>query len=66
MARSTSERMGEALVAELQAFVDCILADTDSPVTAEEAIATLEVALAATRSIHTGKPEDLRSRAARP
>jgi scyllo-inositol 2-dehydrogenase (NAD+) len=66
MARSTSERMGEALVAELQAFVDCILADTESPVTAEEAITTLEVALAATRSIHTGKPEDLRSRAAGP
>jgi predicted dehydrogenase len=66
MARSTSERMGEALVAELQAFVDCILADADSPVTAGEAIATLEVALAATRSIHTGKPEDLRSRAAGP
>jgi predicted dehydrogenase len=64
MARETSERMGEALVAELQEFVDCILADGDAPVTAGEAIATLEVALAATRSIHTGKPEDLRSRAA--
>lgn len=64
MARKTSERMGEALVAEVQEFVDCVIADTEAPVTAIEAISTLEVARAATRSIHTGKPENLRSRAA--
>ena len=64
MARTTAERMGEALVVELQVFVDCILADTQPPVTVRDAVETLEVALAATRSIHTGVPEDLRSRAA--
>ena len=63
MPRTTAERMAEALVAELQAFVDCVLNDTKSPVTARDARATLEVALAATRSIHSGKPEALQVRA---
>jgi len=59
MVRRTSERMGEALVTELQAFVDCVLDGTEPPVTVRDARATLEVALAATRSIHSGKPEQL-------
>ena len=59
MARTTTERMGEALVTQLQAFVDCVLEGAKAPVTAQDAIRTLEVALAATRSIHSGKPEEL-------
>lgn len=59
MARTTAERMGEALVAELQAFVDCVIHDTDSPVTFRDGRATVEVAVAATRSIHSGEPVDL-------
>ena len=59
MARTTTERMGEALMTELQAFVDCVLEGAKAPVTAQDAIRTLEVALAATRSIHSGKPEEL-------
>ena len=59
MARTTSERMGEALVTELQSFVDCVLEGSEPPVTAQDAVRTLEVALAATRSIHTGQPEEL-------
>ena len=59
MARTTAERMGEALVKELQAFVDCVHRGAEPPVTARDAIRTLEVALAATRSIHSGNPEEL-------
>ena len=59
MARTTAERMGEALVAELQAFVDCVVHDTESPVTFGDGRATVEVAVAATRSIHSGRPVDL-------
>jgi len=57
--RTTAERMAAALVTELQAFVDCVRQDTEPPVSIGDARATLEVALAATRSIHSGKPEDL-------
>lgn len=59
MARTTAERMGEALVAELQAFVDSVIHDTDSPVTFRDGRATVEVAVAATSSIHSGKPVEL-------
>ena len=59
MTRTTAERMGEALVAELQAFVDCVNHDTESPVTVRDGRATVEVAVAATRSIHSSRPVDL-------
>jgi myo-inositol 2-dehydrogenase/D-chiro-inositol 1-dehydrogenase len=59
MAHTTAERMSEALVAELQAFVDCVIHDTESPVPFRDGRATVEVAVAATRSIHTGTPVDL-------
>jgi scyllo-inositol 2-dehydrogenase (NAD+) len=59
MARTTAQRMGEALVAELQAFVDCVIHDTESPVTFRDGRATVEVAVAATSSIHSGRPVEL-------
>jgi predicted dehydrogenase len=59
MARTTAERMGEALVAELQAFVDCVVHDIEPPVTCEDGRTTVAVAVAATRSIHSGKPVEV-------
>lgn len=59
MARTTAERMGEALVTELQAFVDCVVHDTEPAVTARDGRAAVEVAEAATRSIHSGRSVEL-------
>ena len=56
---STPDRMGEAFVAELQAFVDCVRGDTDPPVSTLDARATVAVSLAATRSIRDGRPVDV-------
>jgi myo-inositol 2-dehydrogenase/D-chiro-inositol 1-dehydrogenase len=56
MARTFPERFGEAFVAELQAFVDCVVHDTASPVTGNDSRATLAVGIAATQSMHTGTP----------
>ena len=55
--QSTEDRMAGALERELQAFVECVVDDTEPPVTDRDARRTLEVAIAATRSIHSGKPE---------
>jgi predicted dehydrogenase len=59
MAMTTPDRMGEAFVTELQAFVDCVREDTEPPVSTTDGIATVAVAVAATRSIHEGKPIDV-------
>jgi len=59
MAHTTAERMGGALMTELQAFVNCVLDDTDPPVTVMDGRTTLAVALAARRSIQSGKAEEL-------
>jgi predicted dehydrogenase len=56
---STPDRMGEAFVRELQAFVDCVRDDTDPPVSTEDARATVAVSLAATRSIRDGRPVEV-------
>jgi len=56
---STPDRMGEAFVRELQAFVDCVRDDTDPPVSTEDARATVAVSLAATRSIRDGRPIEI-------
>jgi predicted dehydrogenase len=56
---STPDRMGEAFVRELQAFVDWVRDDTDPPVNTEDARATVAVSLAATRSIRDGRPVDV-------
>jgi predicted dehydrogenase len=56
---STPDRMGEAFVRELQAFVDCVRDDTDPPVSTEDGRATVAVAVAATRSIREGRPVEV-------
>lgn len=59
MARNTAERMGEALVVEMQAFVDCLTRVTDPPVDYRDGRATVAVAVAATQSIRSGEPVNL-------
>jgi len=56
---TTPERMGDAFVTMLQAFVDCVIDDTEPPVTSADARATLAVALAGRRSIRTGQPVEV-------
>ena len=58
--KSTRDRMGEAFVSELQAFVDCVRDDTDPPVSTLDARATVAVSLAATRSIREGAPVEVK------
>jgi predicted dehydrogenase len=61
MPRTTPDRLGDAFDAELQAFVDCLVQGTPSPVPGEESRATVAAALAATRSLHVGQPVLVRS-----
>jgi predicted dehydrogenase len=56
MAHTTPDRMAEAFVSMLQAFVDCVLQDTDPPVRAADGRSTIEVAIAARESIQSGAP----------
>lgn len=56
---TTPDRLGEAFVTEMQAFVDCLLHDMPSPVTGHDSRATVAVALAATQSLHSGQPVEL-------
>jgi myo-inositol 2-dehydrogenase/D-chiro-inositol 1-dehydrogenase len=56
MPRTTPERLGEAFAAELQAFVDCIAHGTEPPVTGLDSRKTVAIALAATQSLHEGRP----------
>jgi scyllo-inositol 2-dehydrogenase (NAD+) len=56
---TTPERMGDAFVTMLQSFVDCIVDDTEPPVSSQDGIATLSVAIAARQSIQTGQPVTL-------
>jgi len=56
---TTPERMGDAFVTMLQAFVDAVLGGFAPAVGAVEARATLAVALAARRSLADGLPVDL-------
>jgi scyllo-inositol 2-dehydrogenase (NAD+) len=53
---TTPERMGDAFVTMLQAFVESVVDNTETPVTSEDARATLAVALAGRLSIQTGRP----------
>ena len=46
---TTPDRLGEAFVTEMQAFVDCVLHDIEPPVTGHDSRATMAVGLAATR-----------------
>lgn len=56
MSQSTPDRLGEAFVTEIQAFVDCILQDTAPPISGDEGRHTVSVGIAATKSLHAGKP----------
>ncbi len=56
---TTPERMGDAFVTMLQAFVDCVIHDRIPPVGVEDGVATLAVALAGRRSIQTGGPVEV-------
>jgi len=56
---TTPERMGDAFVTMLQAFVECVVDDTAPPVTDRDGAATLAVALAGRRSIQTGRPVEV-------
>jgi myo-inositol 2-dehydrogenase/D-chiro-inositol 1-dehydrogenase len=53
---TTPDRLGEAFVTEMQAFVDCLLDDMPPPVTGHDSRATIAVGLAATQSLHEGRP----------
>jgi predicted dehydrogenase len=56
MPRTTPDRLGEAFVTEMQAFVDCVQHDIEPPVTGLDSRKTIAVGLAATRSMHDGGP----------
>jgi scyllo-inositol 2-dehydrogenase (NAD+) len=56
---TTPERMGDAFVTMLQSFVDCVMDDTDPPVSSQDGLATLEIAIAARHSIQTGAPVEI-------
>ena len=56
MPRTTPDRLGEAFVNEMQAFVDCLIEDAEPPVSGSDSRAAIEVGLAATRSLHEGRP----------
>lgn len=56
---TTPERMGDAFVAMLQEFVDAVAAGAAAPVGADEAAATLAVALSARRSLAEGVAIDV-------
>jgi inositol 2-dehydrogenase len=59
MTRTFPQRFGDAFVAELQAFVDCVLHDIEPPVTGNDSRATLAVGIAATASMHERRPVDV-------
>jgi scyllo-inositol 2-dehydrogenase (NAD+) len=56
---TTPERMGDAFVTMLQSFVDCVVEDTEPPVSSQDGLATLAIAIAARRSIQTGAPVEI-------
>ena len=56
---TTPDRLGEAFVAELQAFVNCIREDTEPPVRGHDSRTTVAVGIAATRSMHEGRAMEL-------
>lgn len=59
MAHTTPDRMGDAFVTMLQAFVDCVRNDAEPPVPINDGRATVAVAIAATQSIHCRAPVEV-------
>jgi myo-inositol 2-dehydrogenase/D-chiro-inositol 1-dehydrogenase len=58
---TTPDRLGEAFVTELQAFVDCVHGDLPSPVPGQDSRVTVAAGLAATQSMHEGRPLNIES-----
>ncbi|MFN2218728.1 MAG: Gfo/Idh/MocA family oxidoreductase [Anaerolineae bacterium] len=56
MPRTTPDRLADAFVVEMQAFIDCIRDRAEPPVVGADSRATLEIGLAATRAMHKGLP----------
>jgi scyllo-inositol 2-dehydrogenase (NAD+) len=56
---TTPERMGDAFVTMLQSFVDCVVNDIEPPVSSQDGMATLAIAIAARHSIQTGAPVEI-------
>jgi myo-inositol 2-dehydrogenase / D-chiro-inositol 1-dehydrogenase len=56
MAHTTPERLGDAFVAELQSFVDCLASGSEPPVTGQHSRETVALGLAATRSMQQRTP----------
>ena len=59
---TTPDRLGEAFVTELQAFVDCLAGaegGNEPPVTGADSRETVAVTVAATQSMHRGMPMEL-------
>jgi scyllo-inositol 2-dehydrogenase (NAD+) len=56
---TTPERMGDAFVTMLQSFVDCVVDDKEPPVSSQDGLATLAIAIAARHSIQTGAPVEI-------
>jgi len=59
MPRITPDRLGDAFVTELQSFVDCLTQGLEPPVTGRDSRDVVAVGIAATRSLHEGKPMDV-------
>jgi predicted dehydrogenase len=57
--QTTPDRMGDAFVTMLQAFTNCVAGNTEIPVPASDARATLAVAIAGRQSIQTGQPVEV-------
>jgi myo-inositol 2-dehydrogenase/D-chiro-inositol 1-dehydrogenase len=58
---TTPDRLGEAFVAEMQAFVDCLLHGAPPPVTGYDSRATVAVGIAATQSLREGRPVQIQA-----
>ena len=52
-------RFKDAYEIEMQTFIDCVLEDKPSQVTAYDGMMGIKLALAATQSYHLGKPVTL-------
>jgi predicted dehydrogenase len=55
------ERFGEAYVTQLQDFIDHLLEEEAPSITCHDGIAALKISLAATRSLHEGRPVSMNS-----
>lgn len=60
MPHTTPDRLRDAFVTELQTFVDCVVHDTEPPVTGRDSRATVSAGIAATRALHEGRPVEVK------